>query len=288
MLARAVAVVAFAVVLPVGAAAIRVTDDTGAVVQLSAPARRIVSLAPHATELLFAAGAGERVVGVVAGSNFPPEAARLPVIGDVFALDLERIVALKPDLIVTWPYTTTPQVAMLRDRGIAVFTTDPRTIDGIAADLERLGELAGTRFEAQRAATAFRAAIADATRTVAQRRRLRVFYQIWDTPVFTIGGGSLITQAIAACGGDNVFAGLALPAPTVSVEAVLAGRPDVIVAGTDGAARPPWLDAWTRWRELPAARDGNLFVVDANLLHRPGPRFAEGVAQLCGVLGRAK
>jgi iron complex transport system substrate-binding protein len=288
MLARAVAVVAFAVVLPVGAAAIRVTDDTGAVVQLSAPARRIVSLAPHATELLFAAGAGERVVGVVAGSNFPPEAARLPVIGDVFALDLERIVALKPDLIVTWPYTTTPQVAMLRDRGIAVFTTDPRTIDGIAADLERLGELAGTRFEAQRAATAFRAAIADATRTVAQRRRLRVFYQIWDTPVFTIGGGSLITQAIAACGGDNVFARLALPAPTVSVEAVLAGRPDVIVAGTDGAARPPWLDAWTRWRELPAARDGNLFVVDANLLHRPGPRFAEGVAQLCGVLGRAK
>ena len=288
MLARAVAVVAFAVVLPVGAAAIRVTDDTGAVVQLSAPARRIVSLAPHATELLFAAGAGERVVGVVAGSNFPPEAARLPVIGDVFALDLERIVALKPDLIVTWPYTTTPQVAMLRDRGIAVFTTDPRTIDGIAADLERLGELAGTRFEAQRAATAFRAAVADATRTVAQRRRLRVFYQIWDTPVFTIGGGSLITQAIAACGGDNVFARLALPAPTVSVEAVLAGRPDVIVAGTDGAARPPWLDAWTRWRELPAARDGNLFVVDANLLHRPGPRFAEGVAQLCGVLGRAK
>ena len=288
MLARAVAVVAFAVVLPVGAAAIRVTDDTGAVVQLSAPARRIVSLAPHATELLFAAGAGERVVGVVAGSNFPPEAARLPVIGDVFALDLERIVALKPDLIVTWPYTTTPQVGMLRDRGIAVFTTDPRTIDGIAADLERLGELAGTRFEAQRAATAFRAAVADATRTVAQRRRLRVFYQIWDTPVFTIGGGSLITQAIAACGGDNVFARLALPAPTVSVEAVLAGRPDVIVAGTDGAARPPWLDAWTRWRELPAARDGNLFVVDANLLHRPGPRFAEGVAQLCGVLGRAK
>ena len=288
MLARAVAVVALAVALPVGAAAIRVTDDTGAVVQLSAPARRIVSLAPHATELLFAAGAGERVVGVVAGSNFPPEAARLPVIGDVFALDLERIVALKPDLIVTWPYTTTPQVAMLRDRGIAVFTTDPRTIDGIAADLERLGELAGTRFEAQRAATAFRAAVADATRTVAQRRRLRVFYQIWDTPVFTIGGGSLITQAIAACGGDNVFARLALPAPTVSVEAVLAGRPDVIVAGTDGAARPPWLDAWTRWRELPAARDGNLFVVDANLLHRPGPRFAEGVAQLCGVLGRAK
>ena len=288
MLARAVAVVALAVALPVGAAAIRVTDDTGAVVQLSAPARRIVSLAPHATELLFAAGAGERVVGVVAGSNFPPEAARLPVIGDVFALDLERIVALKPDLIVTWPYTTTPQVGMLRDRGIAVFTTDPRTIDGIAADLERLGELAGTRSEAQRAATAFRAAVADATRTVAQRRRLRVFYQIWDTPVFTIGGGSLITQAIAACGGDNVFAGLALPAPTVSVEAVLAGRPDVIVAGTDGAARPTWLDAWTRWRELPAARDGNLFVVDANLLHRPGPRFAEGVAQLCGVFGRAK
>ena len=269
-------------------AELRVSDDTGAVVVLAAPARRIVSLAPHATELLFAAGAGERIVGVVAGSNFPPAAARLPVIGDVHALDLERIVALKPDLIVTWPYTTAPQVAMLRTHGIPVFTTDPRTIDGIAVDLERLGELAGTREVAARAAAAFRAQIAAAARAASAKRRLRVFYQIWDAPLFTLGGGHLITQALAACGADNVFAALTIPAPTVSVEAVLAARPDAIVAGADGAVRPPWLDAWKRWRELPAVRDGNLFVVDANLLHRPGPRFAEGVGELCAALDRAR
>lgn len=285
----ALSAIALALVMaPAAGAELRVTDDTGAVVTLAAPARRIVSLAPHATELLFAAGAGERIVGVVAGSNFPPAAARLPVIGDVHALDLERIVALKPDLIVTWPYTTAPQVAMLRTRGIPVFTTDPRTIDGIAVDLERLGELAGTREVAARAAAAFRAQIAAAARAASTKRRLRVFYQIWDAPLFTLGGGHLITQALAACGADNVFAALTIPAPTVSVEAVLAARPDVIVAGADGAVRPPWLDAWKRWRELPPVRDGNLFVVDANLLHRPGPRFAEGVAQLCAALDRAR
>jgi iron complex transport system substrate-binding protein len=93
---------------------------------------------------------------------------------------------------------------------------------------------------------------------------------------------------MSLCGGDNVFATLTLPAPTVSVEAVLAARPDIVIAGADGAVRPPWLDAWKRWRELPAARDGNLFVVDANLLHRPGPRFADGVAQLCAMLDQAR
>ena len=135
---------------------IRVVDDAGAAIVLQAPARRIVSLAPHATELLHAAGAGERIVGVVKGSNHPPEARVLPVVGDVHAIDVERIVAMRPDLVVTWPYTTPAQVGKLAARGIAVFTTDPHTIDGIAADIERLGVLAGTAPAAAIAARRFR------------------------------------------------------------------------------------------------------------------------------------
>jgi iron complex transport system substrate-binding protein len=286
--ARAAALACLVFAAAVARAEIRVVDDTGAVVVLAAPARRIVSLAPHATELLFAAGAGGQVVGVLKGSDAPPAANALPVIGDVYALDLERIVTLAPDLVVTWPYTTAPQVAALRGRGVAVFSSDPRTIDAIAQDVERLGELAGTAPVAQRAAADFRTRLAGLGAAAKGKPVLRVFYEIWDAPLYTIGGPHLITQALALCGGANVFADLALPAPTVGVEAVLAAKPDVIIAGTDGAARPPWLDAWKRWPQLPAARERHLFVVDANLLHRSGPRFAEGVAQLCAALDRAR
>ena len=275
-------------VAPLARSEIRAVDDAGATVVLAAPARRIVSLAPHATEILFAAGAGARIVGVVKGSNHPAQARALPVIGDVHAIDVERIVALKPDLVVTWPYTTPAQVAKLAARGIAVFTTDPRTIDGIAVDVERLGALAGTAPAAAIAAKEFRDAMARATAGAAGRGQVRVFYQIWGDPTYTVGGGHLISQAIAACGGANVFASLALPAPQVSVEAVIAARPEAIIAGADGAVRPAWLDAWSRWSAMPAVRDGQVHVVDADRLHRPGPRFAEGVAELCAAIDRAR
>lgn len=265
-------------------AAIRVVDDTGTEVVLAAPAQRIVSLAPHATELLFAAGALPRVVGVVRGSDHPIEAHALPKIGDVNALDLERIVSLKPDLVVTWPYTMPAQVATLKRRGIAVFTTDPGTIDGIAVDIERLGELAGTN-DAIRSAREFRERYGRIVSN-ARSKRLRVFYQVWNSPLFTIGGGHLISQAVRACGGENVFDSIRVPAPQVSIEAVLAARPDVIVAGVERAVRPQWLDDWRRWSELPAVRNGKLHVVDADLLHRPGPRFIDGVEALCAAIGR--
>lgn len=270
---------------PSAFAEVRAQDDTGADVVLAAPARRIVSLAPHATELLFAAGAGASVVGVVRGSDHPAAARSLRVVGDAHALDLERILALEPDLVVTWPWTTPGQVAKLRTRGIAVFTSDPKTIDGIASSLERLGVLAGTGEAAQAAARTFRAKV-DAVRASRNGERPRVFYEIWHEPQFTVGGRHLISQAIAECGGENVFAALDVPAPQVSAEAVIAARPQVIVAGTDGAVRPAWLDTWKRWPDIPAVRDGRVRVVDANLLHRNGPRFADGVAQLCAALAR--
>jgi iron complex transport system substrate-binding protein len=269
------------------AADVRARDDAGNDVILARPAMRIVTLAPHAAELVFAAGAGARLVGTVRRSDHPPQARAVPVIGDVHALDLERIVALRPDLVVTWPYTTPAQVATLRRRGIAVFTTDPPTIDGIASDIERLGVLAGTSDPARGAAAAFRARFARVARATASATPVRVFYQVWDSPLFTIGGGHLISQGIRACGGQNVFESIRVPAPQVSVEAVVAARPEVIVAGADGAVRPAFLDDWRRWRDVPAVRAGRLHVVDADRLHRPGPRFVEGLEALCEAIAGA-
>jgi iron complex transport system substrate-binding protein len=269
-------------------APVRAADDAGAIVTLPAPARRIVALAPHATELLFAAGAGAHVVGVMSGSDHPAAAAGLPIVGTSSALDLERVLMLHPDLIVTWPWTTPAQVETLRAQGIAVFTTNPRSIADIARDLERLGVLAGTEEAARVAAARFRERLAALERDAAGRPPVRVFYQVSDTPLYTVGGGHLITQALRACGAENVFDALPLPAPEVGVEAVLAARPDAVIAGTSGGRRPPWLEHWRRWPELPAARDARLYTVDADLLHRAGPRFVDGLAQLCESIERAR
>jgi iron complex transport system substrate-binding protein len=279
---------ALAAAVDAAAVGVSVQDDDGRRVALPAPARRIVSLAPHATEILFAAGAGRAVVGVTAWSDFPPEASAIPHVGDAIGLDLERIVALAPDLVVTWPWTAPAQVEHLRARGMAVYMIDAKTISGIAVNVERLATLAGTSGDAAPAVAHWRRRLRALEERPAKAPSLRVFYQLGDAPMFTIGGPQLITQAIALCGGHNAFAKLASPAPMIDTEAVVGARPQVIVAGTDHAQPPAWLAAWQRWPDLPAVKAGNLFTVDAMLLHRPGPRFLDGVEQLCGVMDRAR
>ena len=271
-----------------GAAAVTVVDGTGATIELATPARRIVSLAPSATELLYAAGALDRVVAVTDPADWPPEAARRPRVGDARALDLERIVSLTPDLAVAWPYVAPAQIERLQALGIPVYRTDPHTPEAIALDIERLGALAGTTEVAGPAAARFRSRLATLRQRARAATAVRVFYEIWHQPLYTIGGAHLISAAIELCGGENVFRELSLPAPSVSIEAVLAARPSAIVAGTDGAVRPAWLDEWRRWPDLPAVRADNLFVVDANLLHRAGPRFVDGAESLCAVIDRAR
>jgi len=284
----ALAIGAMSVLAHAHAASVTVTDDTGAHVALATPVHRIVSLAPNATEMLFAAGAGGAVVGVVASSDWPPAARTLPRVGDANALDLERILALRPELVVTWPYTMPAQVTFLRDRGIAVFVIDPRTVEGIASALERIGRLAGDERLAREEAARLRQREQALRERFAHAKVLRVFYEVWPAPLQTLGGDHIVSRAIETCGARNVFATSLSPAPNVTVEAVLATRPEVIVAGADDGRRPEWLDAWRRWRELPAVAERNLYAVDADLLHRAGPRFIDGVAQLCEVLDEAR
>jgi iron complex transport system substrate-binding protein len=269
-------------------ASVTATDDAGNVVTLAKPAQRIVSLAPHATEVLFAAGAGARVVGVVAHSDWPRDARALPRVGDATALDLERIVALAPDVVVAWPYTMPAQLAALRARGATIFVSDPKTIAGIARDVEALGTLAGTEATARPAAAALRARHAALAAKYRGAPAISVFYEVWNDPLQTIGGRHLISEAIALCGGTNIFGAQTLAAPSVSFEAVVAAAPEAIVAGSDDGRRPAWLDDWKRWRDVPAIRYGNLFVANGDLLHRSGPRFVDGAELLCLMLDEAR
>lgn len=270
-------------------AEIAVTDDSGATLRLREPARRIVSLAPHVTETLFAAGAGDRVVGAVEYSDYPPAAKGLPRIGGYSKLDLEAIAALKPDLAVGWASGNAPaHIARLRALGIPVYLSQPERIDDVAASLERIGELAGTQATARPAAAAFRAKLDELRARYGTKVRVRTFYQIWKQPLMTVGGGQVISDVIRLCGGENVFAELKPLAPKVSVEAVLATDPDAIVASGMDEARPEWLDDWRQWKNLRAVRRDTLFFIPPDLIQRHTPRIVEGAERLCAQLDVAR
>jgi iron complex transport system substrate-binding protein len=270
-------------------AEIVVSDDSGATLRLKEPARRIVSLAPHVTETLYAAGAGDKLVGVVEYSDFPAAAQRVTRIGGYSKLDLEAIVALKPDLAVGWASGNAPaHIEKLRALGIPVYLSQPERIDDVAASLERFGELAGTQPVARAAAAAFRAKLAELRARYGTRPRVRTFYQIWKQPLMTVGGGQVISDVIRLCGGENVFAELKPLAPKVSVEAVLAANPDVIVASGMGEARPEWVDDWRQWTTLAAVQRDNLFFIPPDLIQRHTPRIVEGAERLCRQLEMAR
>lgn len=281
---------ALALLLAPGAAAqISIIDDTGREVTLPRPAQRIVSLAPHLTEVLFAAGAGPQVVGVVAYSDYPEEAARLPQVGGYTSIDLEAVVALRPDLVVAWASgNRAANIDGLRALGIAVYLNEPRRMEDVARSLENIGQLAGTGAQARAAATAFRERRAALAARYSERPPVRMFYQIWDQPLMTINGQHLISDAIRLCGGENVFADLPQIAPTVGMEAVLAADPEVVVASGMGEARPEWLEQWKRWPALHASRADNLYFIPPQLIQRHTPRLLEGATQLCEFLERAR
>ncbi len=264
-------------------------DDTGREVRLKAPARRIVTLAPHATEILHAAGAGDRLVGTVDYSDYPPSAKALPRVGSYERLDLEAIAALKPDVVIAWE-TGNPagQVEKLRTLGLTVYASQPNRMEDIAAQIERFGQLAGSEVLASTAAAQFRQRLETLRRANARKPTVRVFYQIWNNPLMTVGGPQIISDAIQLCGGENVFGTLPQMASTVSVEAVLAANPEAIVATGMGEARPDWLSDWNKWMRMTAVARGNLFHIDPDIMQRHTPRILDGAEQLCAALDVAR
>jgi iron complex transport system substrate-binding protein len=281
--------VATLAVLPAAGADLLITDDSGREIRLKAAARRIVTLAPHATEILYAAGAGERLVGTVEFSDYPPAAKKVPRVGSYERLDLEAISALKPDLVIAWE-TGNPagQVEKLKALGLTVYASQPNRMEDIAAQLERFGQLAGSEAAAGVAARQFRQRLENLRRGNAQKPPVRVFYQIWTAPLMTVGGPQIISDAIRLCGGENVFGHLSQMSPTVSVEAVLEANPEAIVATGMGDARPEWLSDWNKWARMTAVKRGNLFHINPDILQRHTPRILDGAEQLCADLDIAR
>ncbi len=283
---------AFALVLALalaGAAQARVAvvDDEGRTVELAKPARRIVSLAPHLTEQLFAIGAGDLIVGTTDFADFPEAARGLPRVARAHSVDLERVSAARPDLVLVWGSGFPPAtVDAVRRLGVPTFVSEPARLADIATSLERLGVLTGRSPE--RAASAFRAKLAALRDRYRGRREVRVFYQVWNDPLMTLGGRHVVSEGIALCGGRNVFADLAPIAPRVSTEAVLAADPEVIITAEPGARPSGALAMWQRFERIAAVRRNLLVTLDADRINRHGPRIVDEIAVLCEAIDRAR
>lgn len=270
-------------------AAISVRDDAGDTIVLQRPAQRVASLAPHVTELLFAAGGGERIVGTVSYSDYPAAARTIPRIGDNRQVDIERLMALKPDLLVVWRHNASSrQLEQLRQLGIPLFYSEPHKLDDIPDALERLGRLLGTEQQAQQSATELRRQLNSLAARYRNKPVVRVFYQVWDRPLYTLNERHIVSDAIRVCGGENIFAKLSAPAPQISIEAVLQENPEAVVSGDTRNQAPGGVEIWKQYPTLLAVRRSNLFALDSDLLNRPGPRIIAGAAALCEKLEQAR
>jgi iron complex transport system substrate-binding protein len=279
-----------ALLLACASASARVSaiDDAGNTIVLTQPAQRIVSLAPHITEQLFAIGAGERIVATTDYADYPPAAQQIPRVGRAHNVDLERIAAARADLIIVWGSGFPPAVIeALKRLGPPVYVNEPGAIDSIASSMERLGALVA-HSEAAVVAAAFRARVAALRAQYAGRRQVAVFYQIWSQPLMTLGGRHVVSEAIRLCGGRNVFEDLAALAPQVSIEAVIAAQPEIIVTAEPDGHVSAALEAWRRFPQIPAVRHAQLVTLDANRINRHTPRMVEEFALLCARVDGAR
>ncbi len=272
-----------------GHAEIEVIDDSGDRIRLTSPARRIISLAPNLTELLFAAGAGTKIVGTVRHSDYPADAGNITLIGDSFNLDIEAIITLQPDLILLWQSGTGEAAwRKLKDLGFTVYRSEPDTLEKIASTLERLGQLADTASVATASSRDLRAQIDQLRNTYSQKQKIRVFYQFWDRPVYTVNGQHLISHIIELCGGQNIYVELGPLTPQINPESVLERNPEVIIASGVDDTPPAWLDDWKRWPTLSASQHEHIYYIPPDYLQRHTPRVITGARRMCEYIDQAR
>ena len=263
---------------------LRVQQADGSELRLAEPATRIVTLAPHLAEGVFAAGAGRQLVATVEYSEFPAPAVDIPRIGDAFRLDIERIVALQPDLVIAWDSGNPRQaVEQLRQLDLRVWSVEIREPLGIAAFIESVGRLSGHADESETEASRLRARLATLEQRYAGALPIRYFYQVDARPLFTINGQHLISRGLALCGGVNIFAGEPGLAFQVAHESVIVANPDAMLAPRlPGAADP--LATWRAWPGLSAVQQSALFLLPADEISRATPRFLDTLDQACDLL----
>ncbi|WP_428242532.1 cobalamin-binding protein [Gynuella sp.] len=266
-------------------AATTVVDDTGRKLTFVGPVKAIVSLVPHATEQLFEIDAGDLIVGAGAYSNYPEAAKAIPRVGDYYTLNLEQIVSLKPDLIIALPDgPTLQQLEQLQQLGYKVFYSDPKNLQQIESSLITFAHLTNRIVQADERVQRYRTELAALRQSYQSRRRMRVFYQVWHEPIYTISGNSFINEVIEICGGVNIFKDLELPAPQIGIESVIAGRPEVIISqsGHRGDSVFPDFD------EIPAVHHHALYSISADDIGRPTVNIIKGITSMCHSIESAR
>ncbi|OGA23022.1 MAG: hypothetical protein A3I02_16730 [Betaproteobacteria bacterium RIFCSPLOWO2_02_FULL_67_26] len=278
----------FAVASVALAQPVAVTDDRGKTVTLARPAQRIVALAPSLSELAFAAGAGGRLVGVARYSDYPPEARKIPQVGDAARVDFERVAALKPDLILAWRSGNSPSdVERLERLGYPAFVSEPARLADVPRVLRAVGALSGTAPEAGKAAAGFEREIAALRARHAKAAGVRVFYQIWHRPLLTVNGAHIISDVIWLCGGHNVFADVAQLTPNVSIEAVITAKPEVILGGGSAGGKKEFAAQW-RVTAIEPLRRLPAYYINPDHIQRQTPRIVEGARAVCAALEKVR
>lgn len=268
---------------------IQVEDSLGRKLVLSQPAMRVVSLAPHLTEVVFAAGAGDQLVGAVAYSDYPEAAQAVPRVGSYDNVSVESLVALNPDLVLAWYSGNGPEVIKRAEAlGLTVYVFESKTMESVAESLRVVGTLTGNEATAQSAADAFLQQLSHLRDTYSTRQEISMYYQIWDEPLMTLNGDHLISDVVKLCGGRNVFADSPVLVSRISVESVIRADPQVIIASGMGEARPEWLDDWRKWTSMTAVKNKQLYFVPPDVLQRHTPRIIEGATLMCEKLQLAR
>ena len=271
------------------AAPVSTQDDLGNTVTLPAPATRIVTLSPSVVEVTYAAGAGEKIVATVEYSDYPVPAQKIPRVGGHSKINLEAVVAARPDLVIAWESGNSPgAIEKIRQLGIPVYMSQPHKMTDIPGEIERIGILTGTEVLAKKSAADFRKRYQALAAKYRNRSPVRVFYQVWQNPLITIGGQQIMSDAITLCRGENIFADLKPLAPRVSFEAVIAANPEAIITSGMADQNPELLDAWKKWPNLTATRRNNFFFIQSDLMNRSGPRILDGTERLCDALQTAR
>ncbi|MFV1992258.1 MAG: cobalamin-binding protein [Acidiferrobacterales bacterium] len=257
-------------------------DDSGSKIILDHPARKIISLSPHITELLFAAGAGDKIIATVVGSNYPEAALDIRKIGRVGQLDYESILALHPDLIVGWLSGNRKEnISRLKKLGLKVFLSEPRKLEDIAINIKKLGLLAGTEKKANKAEISYQNKLHELKIKYNNKEPVKVFYLLWHKPILTINSEHIISDVIKLCGGINVFGQQAVYTPTIDFESVLQKNPDVIITASMGNKKPGWLVRWQQWQGITAVKNNNFLWLNPDWIHRQGPRILLAADKMC-------
>lgn len=250
---------------------------------------RIISLAPHVTEMLFSAGAGDKVVGVVAYSDFPEAALTIESVGSYNAINIEKIIQLNPDLIIAWRSgNRTRDIEKLEQLGFKVAYSEPYQLLDIVKEIRFLGELLNTQTHANAVAERLENQLTRLQQTYQHKTKITAFYQIWNAPLMTINGKQFISQALAICGAENVFADLPILAGEVSVESVIDKNPDTILLGGEKAVQQGWLKEWQRWHTLSAVKNSQIHLLNADTFQRSTERLIDGIEGLCQLIDQTR